>query len=444
MATSPASPLLIATLLLQSKPQLASLHHVADAITSFLDTSVELPLHKACKFGSLELLSRIWSSTVDLPQGDSSWSVRRLLHSEKFYQQFQFTHSLVEAAKQKDLGMTRWLFERFPACDVRREAVEEAAKAGALEILQYFHENGKNMNSYIDDEGDSDVEQRHVFWGYEDAVLAARAGYSDVVRWLYNFADSHTRCEQKVTRTVIETGCVALIEWLWQRLDAPPHEGMLGAAANGHAQMLELLEYEGCSTNPFAIIVRAAEVGQLNVVRWAFESIRNRPSQPSWEAGLAVHNAVVNGHLEVAKYIYARINDEDESQGKENLAAWKKAVMSVLAPESNCAAISRETVILAAERGFAEAVQWLWTEFGDGLAMEALSVMNDAEMTFACPLDAAASNGHLEIMKYLATIDAEENKNLDIHRFLGECFKPWCRGGHGRGCCLNCGSARAG
>ncbi|KAL3663277.1 hypothetical protein V7S43_011686 [Phytophthora oleae] len=87
MAVSPVTPPLLAIVLVfRSRPEFDGIDHVTSAVSAYVDSSVEQPLHKACKFGSVALLDRIWNSTVDLePGGWGLWSVRNLLRSQKLY-----------------------------------------------------------------------------------------------------------------------------------------------------------------------------------------------------------------------------------------------------------------------------------------------------------------------------------------------------------------------
>ncbi|KAE8975067.1 hypothetical protein PR002_g25708, partial [Phytophthora rubi] len=53
-------PLLIVARIFAPRADFASLEHVPHTVSLFLDSSVELPLHKACEFGSLRLLNHLW------------------------------------------------------------------------------------------------------------------------------------------------------------------------------------------------------------------------------------------------------------------------------------------------------------------------------------------------------------------------------------------------
>ncbi|EGZ14560.1 hypothetical protein PHYSODRAFT_252936 [Phytophthora sojae] len=146
-----------------------SLPHVVDAVSVFLDTSVELPLERASKLGSLPPLNRIWDSLETLAD-HSSWSVRRLLLQEESYMERQFWLSLTGGCKNIDLSMVEWIFEHFPERGVCMQVVEEAAAAGAMDILQYFADNER------DSEVDTRLTKRDIFFGGKDTANAAAGG----------------------------------------------------------------------------------------------------------------------------------------------------------------------------------------------------------------------------------------------------------------------------
>ncbi|KAG3218221.1 hypothetical protein PC129_g10963 [Phytophthora cactorum] len=103
-------------LVCRSKPELDGIAYVVDSISAYADSSVELPLAKACVFGSSKLLNRIWNSTVDLESNVRGvWSVRKLLQKAyKLYGKLQFTLCLLEAVKINNVEIIQWLFDRFP------------------------------------------------------------------------------------------------------------------------------------------------------------------------------------------------------------------------------------------------------------------------------------------------------------------------------------------
>ncbi|KAG3099685.1 hypothetical protein PI124_g12526 [Phytophthora idaei] len=290
MVSVSPTPLLAVSLLFRSKPRFAAIDHVISSVSAYADSSVEFPLNKACKYGSVTLLDRIWNCTVDLePGGWGLWSVRKLLRTYKLYGKLQFTLCLLEAVKINKVEIVQWLFEHFPDYGVRRKVIYHAASAGALEILQYFRANGTvitNEEEEQEDDGEWDEEKenwergRWVRWGGLDAAKAAIAGHSDVVKWMYE-TYAHTG-ENRNDFCAIDGAFIAgnmeLANWLMDELGMRPegHDALHGAAANGHVEPLQWLQERGEYTSWDAgTLFKAAEAGQLNVVRWIVNRDRN-------------------------------------------------------------------------------------------------------------------------------------------------------------------------
>ncbi|KAG6954488.1 hypothetical protein JG687_00011788 [Phytophthora cactorum] len=95
---------------------MTDLPHVIKLVSLFLDSSVELPLHKACQRGSIDLLERIWDSSDVLSSVTTSnryWTLRRYICTDRHYRQYQFTLSMMDAVRLKNLEMVEWLTDRF-------------------------------------------------------------------------------------------------------------------------------------------------------------------------------------------------------------------------------------------------------------------------------------------------------------------------------------------
>ncbi|POM65418.1 hypothetical protein PHPALM_18870 [Phytophthora palmivora] len=145
MASKPPVPLVAVTLVFGCRPRFDGIDHVINTVSAYADSSVEVPLNKACKYGSVTLLDRIWNSTVDLePNGWGLWSVRTLLRTYRLYGKFQFTLSLLAAIKINNVEVVRWLFEHFPDYGVRRKVVifEPMAQPFTVKKKQKRMENG--------------------------------------------------------------------------------------------------------------------------------------------------------------------------------------------------------------------------------------------------------------------------------------------------------------
>ncbi|KAF4044133.1 hypothetical protein GN244_ATG03589 [Phytophthora infestans] len=112
-------PLLTVKLVLHAKTRLTNISHVVDTVSLYLDSSVELPLHKACKYNSLDLLNRIFNSTLTMPRQTNTnarckWSIRDLFQQEPHYRQHEFTKSMLEAVRLQNLDMMKWLCIELP------------------------------------------------------------------------------------------------------------------------------------------------------------------------------------------------------------------------------------------------------------------------------------------------------------------------------------------
>ncbi|KAE9091008.1 hypothetical protein PF010_g18369 [Phytophthora fragariae] len=399
-------PLLVVRLLFRSKAGFGSLPHVVNAVSVFLDTSVELPLERASKLGSLPLLNRIWDSLEMLPD-HSSWSVRRLLLQEDSYTERQFRLSLTEACKKNDLSMVQWIFEHFPGRGVHMQVVEEAAAAGAMDIIQYFADNER------DSEVDTRLAKRDIFFGGKDTANAAAGGHSDIVRWLYQFETDYERDDAATMEAAVANGDKDLVRWLHQVMEIQVC-GVPRAAANGHLSMLQFLS--AFDRIPAGVVVQAAKNGHLDVVRWAidrdwdnekdeedsdeedfytsgFYSRQRKISRPPYltsiggEASLAVHTAAINGHLKVAKYLHARVDwpmdYEEQKVNSKRLRNTLAEIEKELGKDHQAAPISRKTMLEVVRKGLLEVVEWLCFEFSGNHTIDLFRPLNEEDTLFS-------------------------------------------------------------
>ncbi|KAH7491420.1 putative ankyrin repeat protein R848 [Phytophthora ramorum] len=362
------TPLLLVTLLLRSKPELSPLTHVIEATSVYLDSSVELPLHKACTFGSLALLDRIWTSSVDLESNQNpTWSVRNLLRTEKpHYHEYQFSKCLVEAVKLKNVAIVKWLFEHFPNIPVRHEVVGEATAAGAQDILRYFLANEEVF--------DTAEWPREVAWGGIDAARAAEAGHREVVQWLYSEIDTE-RDDDAVTCQAIANGDMELVAWIGE--DIP--DGRCFAAANGHFEMVK--SFFDKPANGEGLLLKATENGHLEIARWIIERDLDgtslsyeedfrppRITSLGGEASLAVHVAAVNGHLEVAQYLHEHVDTAVRDIGDREETRQRKQTLMALSihfgDKHQAHQVSSKTMLHAAKNGLLGVAKWLYSSFG--------------------------------------------------------------------------------
>ncbi|KAG6948518.1 hypothetical protein JG687_00015429, partial [Phytophthora cactorum] len=126
-----------------AKDLFTDLPHIVTAVPLFLDSSVELPLHRPGRFNSLKLLQRIWDSSekyVDdtISNADEPWTLCKYIATDKHYRQYQFTLSLLEIVELKNIEMLRWVVERFQDLKVLAKVVYHAVEKGSVEIFTVF------------------------------------------------------------------------------------------------------------------------------------------------------------------------------------------------------------------------------------------------------------------------------------------------------------------
>ncbi|KAK1930046.1 putative ankyrin repeat protein [Phytophthora citrophthora] len=183
--------------------------------------------------------------------------------------------AMVHVIRENHLDMVKWLIKHFPESERIPDycVMDEAARYGRLEMLQYFQE--------LDD---------FVVPGYSRSVTSLRrrrarssSGDKFMAQMFVPASDDYLK--------VHPTLCRYRSEWL-------PTEPMDDAAANGHLEVVKWLHFnrsEGCTT---AAMDCAAANGHLEVVTWLhthrLEGCTNK----------AMDGAAENGHLDVIQWLY--------------------------------------------------------------------------------------------------------------------------------------------
>ncbi|RLN95849.1 hypothetical protein BBJ28_00020423 [Nothophytophthora sp. Chile5] len=436
-------------LVLRAHPAVRLLPSVTGRISSFLGPSRNLSLSRACSFGSLALLDHLWeSSCASSADRTSGWSLCNFLRSDLIYFRRQFSKALLQAVRHGHLHVAEWLFTRFIGCEARVEVVEKAAATGDLEMLQFLHAQGIAAKYRERQRGEQHVglaiaEGQEtgivVRWGRNDMQNAAKNGHPEIVRWLFEntaIANS-TRHLRDVVKSVLELGDLALAEWLIARgsPDVPldgartgrpdvikwllargqlknerlAAEAIKRLASGGHLttmQRLVRLHHPSSSPswewqNAWVIAFREAHHhSHLHVVQWLLENPLNPQLRSLFSLG--VHQAAVKGHLQLAQYLY----------------------------DEGFPGCSTEAMLVAARNGDLKMVEWIYNHFGNtsgsGLFAQASgrpNVMGDPNCLeveagpVASAMDAAAVNGHLEVLQFLHGLNVStEHRGRKRHR----------------------------
>ncbi|KAK1940853.1 putative ankyrin repeat protein [Phytophthora citrophthora] len=390
-----ASPLMAVAVVFRPKGEFAGLPYVISMVSCFLDTSVELPLDVACTFGSLSLLDRIWESSIDID--NDSWTLRKFIRTELNYMHYQASKSMMEAVHLKDLEMVRWLAVRFPGFRVSMEVMNLAATSGVLDILQFFYDHS------ID-------HQDTLLVAWLDNYLAAgvHSQKLEVVEWLYAHGPSEERKLNQALQAAVGWSNIPIAEWLlahgatWE-VDAvglhPAHSVMENS---GSVEMLQWLDEQGQLDCIKDLLVKAASGGYIDAVHWLLDR-----SQRGVDIRLAIHKAASNGHLEIARLLYSRAEIpqdrdmrelqrvEDEQQLGYKINYWSPMV-------------SGQSMFEASRGGFLDVVQWLYMELGD---YPDIDLFNYREMRHESAMDAAAANGHLNVLRFLHELQNEMHQS---------------------------------
>ncbi|ETN02507.1 hypothetical protein PPTG_16460 [Phytophthora nicotianae INRA-310] len=408
-------PLLVVELLFRAKNTVAHLSHVVEAVSLYLDSSVELPLHKACKFNSLKLLNRLYASSSILLQQTKNetgyyWSLRTLIRRETHYRQFQFTKSLMEAIRTQNLEIITWICTKFPRKTVTPEVVELATTTGSLPILQYFCDNDNTVLADRRFVAKRNVGFR-VEWGSQILSAAIASHRGDIVWWLDNTVTASFDWNKALTTAVI-SGDILMAEWLlsqgamWSRRSrgrCMAHD----VVSQGRLDVLRWLENRDCLDDIVGLVVIAAQCGHLEIVRWLIDRDVVEGGDLTHlgkEASLAIHIAAVNGHLQVAKYLRIRAQIPTSAvecvlQRAEQSTQLRELSVQ-LDTKNEATRVSWKTAAIAAGRGHLDVVRWLCEEYADGQEVN-LFVDYKTDKKISAAMDTAARNGRLEVLEYL-------------------------------------------
>ncbi|KAI9984922.1 hypothetical protein PInf_004225 [Phytophthora infestans] len=359
--------------------------------------------------------------------------------------------AVIEAVHHGDLDMIRWLFAQFSGCVVEVQAVEAAAAAGNLCLLEFFLHNERAFQDA--QEGAEINDSNEIQWGGADMAAAVEKGYPDVARWLFEQKGGVERDWGRFMAAVGRSGSLELLQWLLdrgytERQLAPPtmddaawggHIDMLQwlyrhgyvhhasfalehAARNGHLEIVEWLMRYHPVGNASRALDAAARENHLHVVRWLLEHNLGRGAKSG------MHQAAIRGHLEVAQYLHEQSFDglASVSSGTMLRAAGRalqhviddggarRLVARLVArwPLEDMDTFYRQAqlsvgLVNAAQRGNTKLVRWLL----GNIVSERFTV--DSRSGIFKAVEAAATVGHLNILEQVLVYDKR-----------GVCIKP--------------------
>ncbi|KAL4117205.1 hypothetical protein PRIC2_011197 [Phytophthora ramorum] len=281
-------PLASVVLVLRNNSSLGALPHVISAVSQCVDYSVEIPLARACSFGSLRLLRRVWDGSEELAASigglscrrHSCWSPWQFLRSDCHYHRAQFSQGVVEAA------------------------VEAAAAAGDLRILQFFLD--REVLTGDAQEATEANDSNQVVWGgnvdrdwglFMTSVV--RGGDLELLQWLLGRGYAERQLAPPTMDDAAWGGHLDVLQWLYRH--GYVHHASFAleyAARNGVLEIVEWLARYHPVGNASRALDAAARENQLHVVRWLLEHNLGRGAKSG------MHQAAIRGYLDVARYLH--------------------------------------------------------------------------------------------------------------------------------------------
>ncbi|GMF14848.1 unnamed protein product [Phytophthora lilii] len=302
-------PLTSVVVVCQLHVDVAALPHVMQCISVFLDTSPSWTISRACGIGSVRLLDRVVAATTT-----------SRVAQDAFYRQQQFTLGSTQAAIRGDYAVLRWLLRSLPGGLVTK-AVEEAARHGRLDVLQWFFDNHDN-----------------VFWGAREMEAAAEHDHVQTIRWLEQHAP--------VTRKV-------------KLLDL--------AAKNGNLALVKELHESGREQATLATFGVAAAHGHLHVLKWMADHSVAAQRLPPTGPSISMDDAAHRGHLKVVKWLKKRFNGICSAHTMDLAAGGGHLDVVQWLHKHSPAGCTTAAMDFAAENGHLSVVQWLHEKQDRGL-----------------------------------------------------------------------------
>lgn len=300
---------------------------------------------------------------------------------------------LEEACSAGHLGPVESIATRVPFYSWKRDAVGSlmyiAAKNGHAEIVGWLVQQN-STNHLLTTE---------IF--YEALVAAIDSSHVNVVIVLVREAGMY----DDAVHYAIEKGNKIILSCL---MSYHSNLAIMRAAENGSVEILRWMvttfrAKPDVAFNNNEAIRRAAENGNLDVVRWLVEKSGQKVDVTA-KNNLALCLAAENGHLAVVKWLVFESDKVVVIADQNNYALRKAAenghleVVKFLVKDSNqvCDVAVDDNIIIrqAAENGHLEVVRWLVEECEQ--EVNPTAVDNHA-------VKGAANQGHLEVVKYLVS-----------------------------------------
>ncbi|KAF4142998.1 Ankyrin repeats (many copies) [Phytophthora infestans] len=299
------------------------------------------------------------------------------------------------------MATIKWLLTKFQGFSISSEVVTRACKAGAMDLLQLFYENDSRV---LEQRGE--IGRGHsIKWGNLTMSAAVLSRRSDIVWWLHRHIPDANYDLDAALRSALIMGDIIMAEWLAshgaRRSKNSVDITTRGVAANGRLDVLQWLVDKGRCKNIIAMVPIAAQNGHLEMLRWIVDWTLQKNAAVKRDvvamAMSAIHVAATHGHLQTAKYL----RDIALQAGCIGLTMvlTDDGLDVILCGQR----VSGMTMIMAANKGFLDVVQWLYTEYGHDCQTDIFNIgvrRRGRLWMDANAMDTAAEDGHLDVLKY--------------------------------------------
>lgn len=389
-------------------PEVLRLPHVVEKLHELLDWSARWTFTKACNAKLPFLVGRIIARQEFQPL-DSGLRLPGV-------RQWQFTEGMLNAVSDGNMTLVELLSTKFQGCHMHSTVVEEAARRGRVEILQWLVANRSDVR-----------------WTDREVAAAIRGDHFELAKWM----------KDKVT-----TASVVMLE-RWAAI----------AAGKGNLEMLQWVCSLSTVVNPRNAVCEAVDNGHLEVVKWIMSqpargddlSQMNEVNPPQLQIDLyratgggnfdvlewllchhpkscrvngADIEAAQNGRLDIVRLFYeSGVECSSERAFTSAVAGGHLDIVTLLYDHRPKGSLPGQAIDLAARNGFLGIVEWLHDNTSEGCT------------TFA--MDGAAQNNHFEVVKWLhkhrlagctniAMDSAAEEGNLELVKWLHANRKESC------------------
>ncbi|EFA74936.1 hypothetical protein PPL_11970 [Heterostelium album PN500] len=288
------------------------------------------------------------------------------------------------------IDMIEYLIKQLPPKDkVKLSLLENAIKGGHFDLVEYLLREHRNPSRENEE---------------ELLDLAARLNRQDIIKLL--ISNGITSCTTALMNYTAWHGNLELLKWLGQNTTAVcSTRAMDNAASENHFECLQWLHFnrsEGCSNQAMDY---AACKGHFEIVLWLYNNRKEGCSDQ------AISDVILHcGRLDIIDWLYQnQPNSYSNTQLLFQIAADLgnlDIIKYLYTKEKHCGI---DALYSAAIKGHLNVFQCLFENDS--------SIGKSRGDSFKDILEAAASEGHLEIVKYIIQNCSNEMLMLDIAIF---------------------------